>query len=46
MSIKLSNNALNKPGGEALVHSLAYSQSVVNFDISSLDAMRRNKIGP
>lgn len=46
MSVKLSNNALNKAGGEALINALAYNQSIINFDISSLDAMRRNKVGP
>ena len=46
VSVKLSNNALNKAGGEALINSLAYNQSIINFDISSLDAMRWNKVGP
>ena len=35
----LSNNGLGKAGGEALVNSLAYNQSIVDFDISSLDGM-------
>jgi len=46
ISFCISNNALTKIGGEALASSLAYNSSIVDFNISSLDAMRRNKVGP
>ena len=46
VSVKVTNNGIGRKGGEALVGSLAYSQTIVDFDISSLDGLHRNMIGP
>lgn len=46
IKICLKNNGFSRKGGEALISSLAYSQTIVDFDISSLDGLNRNIIGP
>jgi len=42
----LKNNGFSRKGGEAIISALAYSQTIVDFDISSLDGLNRNILGP
>jgi len=46
VSVSLKNNAIGRRGGHALIECLRYNQSLVEFDIGSLDGLHRNKAGP
>ena len=38
----ISNNAIGRIGGEALLGALTYNQSIVDLDLSSHDGLHRN----